>query len=194
MVPINGSTGALQGLVAQRRPVGDLDAHGQGHRLRGVRCAERQLRRDLPGAQRRRGRRDRRDRAGSTASHGGGGSTANNTTDRRTAAPTFPKVRDQRLRPPGSAAGACSRSGFKAKKTAKFTLVINQRQGQGHARHAQRPGRKAKGKNGDLQVERARQARQARKFAGTYRFKVTALAGKAEQTVKGSVKVIAAKR
>ena len=30
--------------------------------------------------------------------------------------------------------------------------------------------------------------------AGTYRFKVTALAGKAKQTVKGSVKVIAAKK
>ena len=80
---------------------------------------------------------------------------------------------------------------FKAKKTATFTLVVTNAKGK--VVRTLTAGRKSKGSTVTFRWN-GRDKHGKLVSAGTYRFKVTALAGKAKQTVKGSVKVIAAKK
>ena len=110
--------GRPAGPHAQRRSGRDLHAHGQGHRLRGVRCAERQLRRDLPGAQRRR-RRDRRDgdgldRARRPTTAGAARPPTTAPTRRRPRRPSRRSRSTPRRSAP--AAGACSRSASRPRR------------------------------------------------------------------------------
>jgi hypothetical protein len=186
MLPINGSTGALLGLSRNGACGRHLDAHGQGHRLRGVRGAERQLRRHLPGAQR--AAAPGAAGSGSTSNHGSTGSTGNSTTN-TVKAPTFPKVlvnvKTFRL-----GGGRVFKVSFKAKKTAKFTLVITNAKGK--VVRTLNVGRTAKGKTVTFKWN-GRDKRGKFVPAGTYRYKVTAVAGKAKQSVKGSVRVTAPK-
>ena len=128
--------------------------------------------------------------SGSTSNHGGSGSTGNSTPTKPVEAPTFPKVRVN-VKTFRLGGGRVFTVSFKAKKTAKFTLVITNAKGK--VVRTLNAGRKAKGKTVTFKWN-GRDKRGKLVSAGTYRFKVTALAGKAKQTVKGSVKVIAPKR
>ena len=76
---------------------------------------------------------------------------------------------------------------FKARRTATFTLALAN--AKGTVVRTLTAGRKAKGKTVTFKWN-GRDKRGKLVPAGTYRFKVTALAGKAKQTVTGSVKVI----
>jgi flagellar hook assembly protein FlgD len=79
---------------------------------------------------------------------------------------------------------------FKAKKTAKFTLVFTNAKGK--VVRTLNVGRTAKGKTVTFKWN-GRDKRGKFVPAGTYRYKVTAVAGKAKQSVKGSVRVTAPK-
>ena len=105
-------------------------------------------------------------------------------------APTFPKVRVN-VKTFRLGGGRVFTVSFKAKKTAKFTLVMTNAKGK--VVRTLNAGRKTKGKTVTFKWN-GRDKHGKLVSAGTYRFKVTALAGKAKQTVKGSVKVIAAKK
>ena len=88
-------------------------------------------------------------------------------------------------------AGRVFKVSFKAKKTATFTLVVTNAKGK--VVRTLTAGRKTKGSTVTFKWN-GRDKRGKLVPGGTYRFKVTALAGKAQQTVKGSVRVIAAKK
>ena len=107
---------------------------------------------------------------GSTSNHGGGGSTSTNSSDPKTAAPTFPKVKVnvKTFRPGG---GRMFTVSFKAKKTAKFTLVMTNAKGK--VVRTLNAGRKTKGKTVTFKWN-GRDKRGKLVSAGTYRFKVTA--------------------
>ena len=80
---------------------------------------------------------------GSTSNHGGSGSTGNNSSDSSIKAPTFPKVlvnvKTFRL-----GGGRVFTVSFKAKKTAKFTLVMTNAKGK--VVRTLTAGRKTKGR------------------------------------------------
>ena len=127
---------------------------------------------------------------GSTSNHGGSGSTGNKGSGSSKDTPTFPKVRVN-VKTFRLGGGRVFTVSFKAKKTAKFTLVMTNAKGK--VVRTLNGGRKTKGKTVTFKWN-GRDKRGKLVPGGTYRFTVTALAGKAKQTVKGSVKVIAAEK
>ena len=191
MLPINGSTGALQGLTRNGAPVATstrtvkgiayavFDAQSGGY----VATYPAPAVGGGGGATGATG-------TGSTSNHGSSGSTGNNSSDSSVKAPTFPKVlvnvKTFRL-----GGGRVFKVSFKAKKTATFTLVVTNAKGK--VVRTLTAGRKSKGSTVTFRWN-GRDKHGKLVSAGTYRFKVTALAGKAKQTVKGSVRVIAAKK
>jgi FlgD Ig-like domain len=187
MLPINGSTGALQGLSRNGAPVATSTrtVKGIAYAVFDAQSGSYVATYPAPGA----GGGTGGAGSGSTSNHGGSGSTGNSTT-KPVAAPTFPKVRVN-VKTFRLGGGRVFTVSFKAKKTAKFTLVITNAKGK--VMRTLNAGRKAKGKTVTFKWN-GRDKRGKLVSAGTYRFKVTALAGKARQTVKGTVKVIAPKR
>jgi hypothetical protein len=188
MLPINGSTGALQGLSRNGAPVATSTrtVKGIAYAVFDAQSGSYVATYPVPSGA---GASTGAGGTGST-SNKGSGSTSNNSSDSQKAAPTFPKVlvnvKTFRL-----GGGRTFTVRFKAKKTAKFTLVITN--AKGRVVRTLNAGRKAKGKTVTFKWN-GRDKRGKLVSAGTYRFTVTALAGKAKQTVKGSVKVIAPKR
>jgi flagellar hook capping protein FlgD len=184
MLPINGSTGALQGLSRNGAPVATSTRTVKGidYAVFDAQSGSYVAAYPVPGA----GVGGGGSGAGSTPGKGGSGSTANNSSDPKKAAPTFPKVlvnvKTFRL-----GGGRVFTVRFKAKKTAKFTLVMTNAKGK--VVRTLTAGRKKKGSTVTF-TWNGRDKRGKFVSAGTYRFKVTAVAGKAKQTVKGSVKVI----
>jgi hypothetical protein len=187
MLPINGSTGALQGLTRNGAPVATstrtvkgiayavFDAQSGGY----VATYPAPIGGGANGAA----------GSGSSSSHGGSGSTGNST-NKPVATPTFPKVRVN-VKTFRLGGGRVFTVSFKAKKTAKFTLVMTNAKGK--VVRTLTAGRKTKGSTVTFKWN-GRDKRGKLVAHGTYRFKVTAVAGKTKQTVKGSVKVIAAKK
>ena len=118
MVPINGSTGALQGLSRNGAPVATSTrtVKGIAYAVFDAQSGSYVATYPVPsggggGATGATGTGS----TGSTSNHGGGGSTSNNSSDPKTAAPTFPKVQVnvKTFRP---AAGACSRSASRPRR------------------------------------------------------------------------------
>jgi hypothetical protein len=184
MLPINGSTGALQGLSRNGAPVATSTRTVKGidYAVFDAQSGSYVAAYPVPGA----GVGGGGSGAGSTPGKGGSGSTANNGSDSKKASPTFPKVlvnvKTFRL-----GGGRVFTVRFKVKKTAKFTLVMTNAKGK--VVRTLTAGRKKKGSTVTFKWN-GRDKRGKFVSAGTYRFKVTAVAGKAKQTVKGSVKVI----
>jgi FlgD Ig-like domain len=184
MIPINGSTGALQGLSRNGAPVATSTrtVKGIAYAVFDAQSGSYVATYPAPGA----GGGTGATGTGSTPGKGGSGSTANNSADPKKAAPTFPKVlvnvKTFRL-----GGGRVFTVRFKAKKTARFTLVMTNAKGK--VVRTLNAGRKTKGKTVTFKWN-GRDKRGKFVSAGTYRFRVTAVAGKAKQTVKGSVKVI----
>jgi hypothetical protein len=187
MLPINGSTGALQGLARNGAAVATSTrtVKGIAYAVFDAQSGSYVATYPAPAV----GGSTGAAGSGSTSNHGGSGSTGNSSTT-TVKAPTFPKVlvnvKTFRL-----GGGRVFTVSFKAKKTAKFTLAITNAKGK--VVRTLNAGRKTKGKTVTFKWN-GRDKRGKLVSAGTYRFKVTALAGKAKQTVKGSVKVIAPKR
>jgi hypothetical protein len=182
MLPINGSTGALQGLSRNGAPVATSTrtVKGIAYAVFDAQSGSYVASYPVPGAG------GGGSVAGSTPGKGGSGSGANNSSDSKKAAPTFPKVlvnvKTFRL-----GGGRVFTVRFKAKKTARFTLVMTNAKGK--VVRTLTAGRKTKGTTVTFKWN-GRDKRGKLVSAGTYRFKVTAVAGKTKQTVKGSVKVI----
>jgi hypothetical protein len=185
MLPINGSTGALQGLSRDGAPVATSTrtVKGVAYAVFDAQSGSYVATYPAPGAA---GGGTGAAGTGSTSHKGGSGSAGNNSSDSRKAAPTFPKVlvnvKTFRL-----GGGRVFTVRFKAKKTARFTLVMTNAKGK--VVRTLTAGRKTKGTTVTFKWN-GRDKRGKFVSAGTYRFKVTAVAGKAKQTVKGSVKVI----
>jgi hypothetical protein len=182
MVPINGSTGALLGLTRNGAPVATSTRTVKGIAYAVFDAQSGSYVASYPAPDAGGGGSG----AGSTPGKGGSGSTSNNSSDPKKAAPTFPKVlvnvKTFRL-----GGGRVFTVRFKAKKTAKYTLVMTNAKGK--VVRTLNAGRKTKGSTVTFKWN-GRDKRGKLVSAGTYRFKVTAVAGKAKQTVKGSVKVI----
>jgi hypothetical protein len=184
MVPINGSTGALQGLTRNGAAVATSTrtVKGIAYAVFDAQSGSYVATYPVPA-----GGGTGAAGTGSTSNHGSG--STNNSSDSKKAAPTFPKVlvnvKTFRL-----GGGRVFTVRFKAKKTAKFTLVMTN--AKGRVVRTLNAGRKKKGTTVTFKWN-GRDKRGKFVSAGTYRFKVTAVAGKAKQTVKGSVKVIAPK-
>jgi hypothetical protein len=182
MLPITGSTGALQGLSRNGAPVATSTrtVKGIAYAVFDAQSGSYVASYPVPGAG------GGGSGAGSTPGKGGSGSTANNGSDSKKASPTFPKVlvnvKTFRL-----GGGRVFTVRFKAKKTARYTLVMTNAKGK--VVRTLTAGRKTKGSTVTFKWN-GRDKRGKLVSAGTYRFKVTAVAGKAKQTVKGSVKVI----
>jgi hypothetical protein len=182
MLPINGSTGALQGLSRNGAPVATSTrtVKGIAYAVFDAQSGSYVASYPVPGAG------GGGSGAGSTPGKGGSGSGGNNSSDSKKAAPTFPKVlvnvKTFRL-----GGGRVFTVRFKAKKTARFTLVMTNAKGK--VVRTLTAGRKTKGNTVTFKWN-GRDKRGKFVSAGTYRFKVTAVAGKTKQTVKGSVKVI----
>jgi FlgD Ig-like domain len=190
MIPINGSTGALQGLSRNGAAVATSTrtVKGIAYAVFDAQSGSYVATHPVPGAGAGGGSTGAAG-TGSTPSKGGTGSTGNSTTS-TVQAPTFPKVRVN-VKTFRLGGGRVFTVSFKAKKTAKFTLVMTNAKGK--VVRTLNAGRKTKGKTVTFKWN-GRDKHGKRVSAGTYRFKVTALAGKAKQTVKGSVKVIAPKK
>jgi hypothetical protein len=186
MLPINGSTGALQGLSRNGAPIATSTrtVKGIAYAVFDAQSGSYVATYPVPAG----GGTTGAAGTGSTSSHGGG-STANNSSDPKKAAPTFPKVKVN-VKTFRLGGGRVFTVSFKAKKTAKFTLVVTNAKGK--VVRTLNAGRKTKGKTVTFKWS-GRDSHGKRVSAGTYGFKVTALAGKAKQTIKGSVKVIAPK-
>jgi hypothetical protein len=191
MLPINGSTGALQGLSRNGAPVATSTrtVKGIAYAVFDAQSGSYVATYPAPGAGAGGGGGSTgATGTGSTPSKGGSGSTGNSATN-PAKAPTFPKVRVN-VKTFRLGGGRVFTVSFKAKKTAKFTLVMTNAKGK--VVRTLNAGRKTKGKTVTFKWN-GRDKHGKRVSAGTYRFKVTALAGKTKQTVKGSVKVIAPK-
>ena len=188
MLPINGSTGALQGLSRNGAPVATSTrtVKGIAYAVFDAQSGSYVATYPAPGAG---GGGTGATGTGSTPSKGGSGSTGNSATN-AAKAPTFPKVRVN-VKTFRLGGGRVFTVSFKAKKTAKFTLVMTNAKGK--VVRTLNAGRKTKGKTVTFKWN-GRDKHGKRVSTGTYRFKVTALAGRAKQTVKGSVKVIAPKQ
>jgi hypothetical protein len=188
MLPINGSTGALQGLSRNGAPVATSTRTVKGIAYATFDAQSGSYVATYPAPSAGGGTTGAAGTGSTSTSHGGagGGSTSNNSSDPKKAAPTFPKVlvNTKTFRLGGGRVFTVS---FKAKKTAKFTLVMTNAKGK--VVRTLNAGRKTKGKTVTFKWN-GRDKHGKLVSAGTYRFKVTALAGKAKQTVKGSVKVI----
>jgi hypothetical protein len=188
MLPINGSTGALLGLARNGAPVATSTrtVKGIAYAVFDAQSGSYVATYPAPSVG---GGTNGGTGSGSSSNHGGSGSTGNST-NKPVATPTFPKVlvnvKTFRL-----GGGRVFTVRFKAKKTAKFTLVLTNAKGK--TVRTLTAGRKTKGSTVTFKWN-GRDKHGKLVSAGTYRFKVTALAGKAKQTVKGSVKVIAAKK
>src|SRR3954463_12549926 len=188
MLPINGSTGALQGLSRNGAPVATSTrtVKGIAYAVFDAQSGSYVATYPVPGAG---GAGAGGGGAGSTTGKGGSGSGGNNSSDSKKAAPTFPKVlvnvKTFRL-----GGGRVFKVSFKAKKTAKFTLVITNAKGK--VVRTLNVGRTTKGKTVTFKWN-GRDKRGKLVAAGTYRYKITAVAGKAKQSVKGSVRVTAPK-
>jgi hypothetical protein len=189
MLPINGSTGALQGLSRNGAPVATSTrtVKGIAYAVFDAQSGSYVATYPAPGAGS--GGSTGATGTGSTPSKGGSGSTGNSATN-AVKTPTFPKVRVN-VKTFRLGGGRVFTVSFKAKKTAKFTLVMTNAKGK--VVRTLNAGRKTKGKTVTFKWN-GRDKHGKRVAAGTYRFKVTALAGKSKQTVKGSVKVIAPKK
>jgi hypothetical protein len=187
MVPINGSTGALLGLTRNGAAVATSTrtVKGIAYAVFEAQSGSYVATYPAPSAG---GGTTGSAGSGSTSNPRGGGSTGNTTTS-TVKAPTFPKVlvnvKTFRL-----GGGRVFKVSFKAKKTAKFTLVITNAKGK--VVRTLNVGRTAKGKTVTFKWN-GRDKRGKFVPAGTYRYKVTAVAGKAKQSVKGSVRVTAPK-
>jgi FlgD Ig-like domain len=187
MVPINGSTGALLGLTRNGAAVATSTrtVKGIAYAVFDAQSGSYVATYPAPSAG---GGTTGSAGSGSTSNPRGGGSTGNTTTS-TVKAPTFPKVlvnvKTFRL-----GGGRVFKVSFKAKKTAKFTLVITNAKGK--VVRTLNVGRTAKGKTVTFKWN-GRDKRGKFVPAGTYRYKVTAVAGKAKQSVKGSVRVTAPK-
>jgi hypothetical protein len=184
MIPINGSTGALLGLARNGAAVATSTRTVKGIAYAVFDAQSGSYVATYPAPAGATGATG----AGSTSNHGSTGSTGNSTTN-TVKAPTFPKVlvnvKTFRL-----GGGRVFKVSFKAKKTAKFTLVITNAKGK--VVRTLNAGRKAKGKTVTF-TWNGRDKRGKLVASGTYRYKVTAVAGKTKQTVKGSVRVTAPK-
>jgi hypothetical protein len=190
MLPINGSTGALQGLSRNGAPVATSTrtVKGIAYAVFDAQSGSYVATYPAPDAGVGGGSTGATG-TGSTPSKGGSGSTGNSATT-TVKAPTFPKVRVN-VKTFRLGGGRVFTVSFKAKKTAKFTMVITNTKGK--VVRTLNAGRKTKGKTVTFKWN-GRDKRGKLVSAGTYRFKVTALAGKAKQSVKGSVKVIRPKK
>ena len=188
MLPINGSTGALQGLTRNGAAVATSTrtVKGIAYAVFDAQSGSYVATYPAPGAGG--GGSTGSAGSGSTSNPRSGGSTGNSATN-TIKAPTFPKVavnvKTFRL-----GGGRVFKVSFKAKKTAKFTLVITNAKGK--VVRTLNAGRKTKGKTVTF-TWNGRDKRGKLVAAGTYRYKVTAVAGKAKQSVKGSVRVTAPK-
>jgi hypothetical protein len=184
MIPINGSTGALLGLSRNGAAVATSTRTVKGIAYAVFDAQSGSYVATYPAPAGATGAAG----SGSTSNHGSTGSTGNSTTN-TVKAPTFPKVlvnvKTFRL-----GGGRVFKVSFKAKKTAKFTLVITNAKGK--VVRTLNAGRKAKGKTVTF-TWNGRDKRGKLVASGTYRYKVTAVAGKTKQTVKGSVRVTAPK-
>ena len=190
MLPINGSTGALQGLTRNGAAVATatVTVKGVAYAVFDAQSGSYVATYPAPAGG---GGAAGAGGTGSTSNHGGSGSTGGNKgSGSSKETPTFPKVlvNAKTFRLGG---GRVFTVRFKAKKTAKFTLVMTNAKGK--VVRTLTAGRKTKGSTVTFKWN-GRDKRGKLVPGGTYRFKVTALAGKAQQTVKGSVKVIAAKK
>lgn len=185
MLPINGSTGAILGLTRNGAPVATSTRTVKGVAYAVFDAQSGSYVATYPAPAVGGGTAG----TGSTSNQGGSGSTGNSANN-TVKAPTFPKVlvnvKTFRL-----GGGRVFTVRFKAKKTAKFTLAITNAKGK--VVRTLNAGRKAKGTTVTFKWN-GRDKRGKLVSSGTYRFKVTALAGKSKQTVKGSVKVIAPTR
>lgn len=183
MLPINGSTGALLGLSRNGAPVATSTrtVKGIAYAVFDAQSGSYVATYPAPSGG---GGGTGTAGTGSTSNHGSGGT--GNSSDLKKAAPTFPKVlvnvKTFRL-----GGGRVFTVRFKAKKTAKFTMVMTNAKGK--VVRTLTAGRKTKGSTVTFKWN-GRDKRGKFVSAGTYRFKVTAVTGKAKQTVKGSVKVI----
>jgi hypothetical protein len=191
MLPINGSTGALQSLSRNGAPVTTptRTVKGIAYAVFDAQSGSYVATYPAPGVGG--GANGAQGGTGSTANPGGSASTGStNSGTSNVTAPTFPKLvtSTKTFRLGG---GRVFTVRFKAKKTAKFTLVMTNAKGK--VVRTLTAGRKTKGSTVTFKWN-GRDKRGKRVSAGTYRFKVTAAAGKAKQTVKGSVKVIAPKK
>ena len=184
MVPINGSTGALLGLSHNGAAVATSTRTVKGIAYAVFDAQSGSYVATYPAPA---GGGTGSAGSGSTSNHGGTGSTGNSTNTVKT--PTFPKVRVN-VKTFRLGGGRVFKVSFKAKKTAKFTLVITNAKGK--VVRTLNAGRKAKGKTVTF-TWNGRDKRGKLVASGTYRYKVTAVAGKAKQTVKGSVRVTAPK-
>jgi hypothetical protein len=192
MLPINGSTGALQGLSRNGAPVATSTrtVKGIAYAVFDAQSGSYVATYPAPGGGAGAGGGGTgATGAGTTPNKGGSGSTGNSATN-TVKAPTFPKVRVN-VKTFRLGGGRVFTVSFKAKKTAKFTLVITNAKGK--VVRTLNAGRKTKGKTVTFKWN-GRDKRGKLVSAGTYRFKVTALAGKSKQSVKGSVKVIRPKK
>jgi hypothetical protein len=180
MLPINGSTGALQGISRNGAPVATSTrtVKGIAYAVFDAQSGSYVATYPAPAGG--------TTGSGATSNRGGTGSTGNSSAN-TAKAPTFPKVlvnvKTFRL-----GGGRVFKVTFKAKKTARYTLVITNAKGK--VVRTLNAGRKTKGKTVTFKWNgRDKRGRFVR--AGTYRYKVTAVAGKVKQTVKGSVRVTA---
>jgi hypothetical protein len=187
MVPINGSTGALLGLTRNGAPVATATrtVKGVAYAVFDAQSGSYVATYPAPagggvgagGAQA---------GAGTTANTGSGSNGGKGSGTSKVKTPTFPKlllnVKTFRL-----GGGRTFTVSFKARKTAKFTLTIVNAKGK--LVRTLSAGRRAKGKTVTFKWN-GRDRRGKFVAAGTYRFTVTARAGKSKQTVKGSVKVV----
>ncbi|MGZ6682435.1 MAG: FlgD immunoglobulin-like domain containing protein, partial [Solirubrobacteraceae bacterium] len=187
MLPINGSTGALLGLTRNGAPVATATrtVKGIAYAVFDAQSGSYVATYPAPSGG---GGAGGAGGTGSTSNHGGSGSTGNSNTS-TVKAPTFPKVLVN-VKTFHLGGGRVFKVSFKAKKTAKFTLVITNAKGK--VVRTLNAGRKTKGKTVTFKWN-GRDKRGKLVSAGTYRFKITAVAGKAKQTVKGSVRVTAPK-
>ena len=189
MLPINGSTGALLGLTRNGAAVATSTrtVKGIAYAVFDAQSGSYVATYPAPSVG---GGTAGAGGTGSTSNHGGSGSTGNKGSGSSKDTPTFPKVRVN-VKTFRIGGGRVFTVSFKAKKTAKFTLVMTNAKGK--VVRTLNGGRKTKGKTVTFKWN-GRDKRGKLVAGGTYRFTVTALAGKAKQTVKGSVKVIAAKK
>jgi hypothetical protein len=186
MVPINGSTGALLGLTRNGAPVATSTRTVKGVAYAVFDAQSGSYVATYPAPSLGGGANGAQGGTGST-NHGGSGSTGNGGSgSSKVKTPTFPKllVSGKTFRPGGGRVFTVS---FKAKKTATFTLTIVNAKGK--LVRTLSAGRRAKGKTVTFKWN-GRDRRGKFVAAGTYRFTVTARAGKSKQTVKGSVKVL----
>ena len=187
MLPINGSTGAIQGLTRNGAPVATSTrtVKGIAYAVFDAQSGSYVATYPAPSG----GGGHRRDRVGLDVQPRRQRLDRQQHHQPRSSAPTFPKVLVN-VKTFHLGGGRVFKVSFKAKKTAKFTLVITNAKGK--VVRTLNAGRKTKGKTVTFKWN-GRDKRGKLVSAGTYRFKVTALAGKAKQTVKGSVRVTAPK-